>query len=156
MNVGVSDAGNGPEHAVNELDCCQQAADFNHEHDGVLHHGAWIQLEEGIDNRASDDAPVPDTQVFALLNHAFMRSEEHTSELQSQSNLVCRLLLEKNNIVLLVVADDEPLRHSLDPCRIAAQWLHLIGHQRHSVACRIRTSIWSNRITLSYCLLNAR
>src|SRR2546430_7126567 len=26
-----------------------------------------------------------------------MRSEEHTSELQSQSNLVCRLLLEKKN-----------------------------------------------------------
>src|SRR2546430_6164368 len=26
-----------------------------------------------------------------------MRSEEHTSELQSQSNIVCRLLLEKNN-----------------------------------------------------------
>src|SRR2546430_9890566 len=25
------------------------------------------------------------------------RSEEHTSELQSQSNLVCRLLLENNN-----------------------------------------------------------
>src|SRR5256886_10505982 len=32
------------------------------------------------------------------------RSEEHTSELQSQSNLVCRLLLEKkkhNNLMLL-------------------------------------------------------
>src|SRR2546430_2946937 len=27
----------------------------------------------------------------------FTRSEEHTSELQSQSNLVCRLLLEKKN-----------------------------------------------------------
>src|SRR2546430_3613279 len=27
-----------------------------------------------------------------------LRSEEHTSELQSQSNLVCRLLLEKKNI----------------------------------------------------------
>src|SRR5438270_2156963 len=27
--------------------------------------------------------------------HQPMRSEEHTSELQSQSNLVCRLLLEK-------------------------------------------------------------
>src|SRR2546427_8833538 len=26
------------------------------------------------------------------------RSEEHTSELQSQSNIVCRLLLEKKNI----------------------------------------------------------
>src|SRR2546430_7373234 len=32
---------------------------------------------------------------------ATQRSEEHTSELQSQSNLVCRLLLEKkkNNIL---------------------------------------------------------
>src|SRR5256886_6139461 len=28
--------------------------------------------------------------------YAILRSEEHTSELQSQSNLVCRLLLEKN------------------------------------------------------------
>src|SRR2546427_2893106 len=27
-----------------------------------------------------------------------MRSEEHTSELQSQSNLVCRLLLEKKKL----------------------------------------------------------
>src|SRR2546427_7396245 len=27
--------------------------------------------------------------------HCVVRSEEHTSELQSQSNLVCRLLLEK-------------------------------------------------------------
>src|SRR5690606_7419780 len=27
-----------------------------------------------------------------------MRSEEHTSELQSRENLVCRLLLEKNNL----------------------------------------------------------
>src|SRR2546427_7727030 len=35
--------------------------------------------------------------VFAGLNigHPVQRSEEHTSELQSQSNLVCRLLLEK-------------------------------------------------------------
>src|SRR5256886_7791997 len=29
------------------------------------------------------------------------RSEEHTSELQSQSNLVCRLLLEKKKFTLL-------------------------------------------------------
>src|SRR2546427_4002541 len=32
-----------------------------------------------------------------LLEVAKTRSEEHTSELQSQSNLVCRLLLEKKN-----------------------------------------------------------
>src|SRR5256886_6724235 len=32
----------------------------------------------------------------SLVNTLFvLRSEEHTSELQSQSNLVCRLLLEK-------------------------------------------------------------
>src|SRR2546427_9580004 len=30
-------------------------------------------------------------------NSGKSRSEEHTSELQSQSNLVCRLLLEKKN-----------------------------------------------------------
>src|SRR5689334_24756235 len=29
--------------------------------------------------------------------HANLRSEEHTSELQSQFHLVCRLLLEKKN-----------------------------------------------------------
>src|SRR2546427_7787674 len=28
-----------------------------------------------------------------------IRSEEHTSELQSQSNLVCRLLLEKKKVI---------------------------------------------------------
>src|SRR5688572_31192317 len=33
---------------------------------------------------------IPGVDVYELL-----RSEEHTSELQSQSNLVCRLLLEK-------------------------------------------------------------
>src|SRR5688572_31875084 len=31
------------------------------------------------------------------------RSEEHTSELQSQSNLVCRLLLEKKKIIKVIV-----------------------------------------------------
>src|SRR2546430_10796039 len=32
---------------------------------------------------------------FAAPHHVRRRSEEHTSELQPQSNLVCRLLLEK-------------------------------------------------------------
>src|SRR2546430_7339589 len=34
-------------------------------------------------------------QVIQVQNLEASRSEEHTSELQSQSNLVCRLLLEK-------------------------------------------------------------
>src|SRR2546430_12389548 len=33
--------------------------------------------------------------VLGIFAEAAFRSEEHTSELQSQSNLVCRLLLEK-------------------------------------------------------------
>src|SRR2546430_3993031 len=34
---------------------------------------------------------------YLVGTHVVTRSEEHTSELQSQSNLVCRLLLEKQN-----------------------------------------------------------
>src|SRR2546430_137893 len=37
----------------------------------------------------------PDAARFLDLMYVGTRSEEHTSELQSQSNLVCRLLLEK-------------------------------------------------------------
>src|SRR2546430_10296155 len=33
--------------------------------------------------------------VMDIVPAHYLRSEEHTSELQSQSNLVCRLLLEK-------------------------------------------------------------
>src|SRR2546430_9168522 len=39
------------------------------------------------------------TAIAAELIANYARSEEHTSELQSQSNLVCRLLLEKKNIL---------------------------------------------------------
>src|SRR2546430_5632617 len=35
------------------------------------------------------------TEALGRLGLCHTRSEEHTSELQSQSNLVCRLLLEK-------------------------------------------------------------
>src|SRR3989475_406233 len=38
-----------------------------------------------------------------LAHHRTGRSEEHTSELQSQSNLVCRLLLEKKKYMLQVL-----------------------------------------------------
>src|SRR2546426_4745643 len=36
------------------------------------------------------------------------RSEEHTSELQSPCNLVCRLLLEKKNIALSALTSSPP------------------------------------------------
>src|SRR2546427_2356329 len=37
-------------------------------------------------------------EIYTFLGRGNRRSEEHTSELQSQSNLVCRLLLEKKKI----------------------------------------------------------
>src|SRR5688572_32106919 len=43
--------------------------------------------------RAGD--PRGDRRGPSAFGRAHERSEEHTSELQSQSNLVCRLLLEK-------------------------------------------------------------
>src|SRR2546430_7246099 len=39
--------------------------------------------------------------LMRVLSNA--RSEEHTSELQSQSNLVCRLLLEKKRVVVRII-----------------------------------------------------
>src|SRR3712207_8686491 len=40
--------------------------------------------------------------------HFWSRSEEHTSELQSRQYLVCRLLLEKKNISILILAYSPP------------------------------------------------
>src|SRR5437016_8397269 len=36
-------------------------------------------------------------KLRSIASHIMARSEEHTSELQSLTNLVCRLLLEKKN-----------------------------------------------------------
>src|SRR5256885_10803046 len=45
------------------------------------------------------------TCVLVFLRKTFLqRSEEHTSELQSPCNLVCRLLLEKKKIIIPIVA----------------------------------------------------
>src|SRR2546430_4391286 len=40
---------------------------------------------------------------------ADVRSEEHTSELQSQSNLVCRLLLEKKKTMFFCTNIERPI-----------------------------------------------
>src|SRR6266478_3676937 len=43
--------------------------------------------------------------------HRCQRSEEHTSELQSQSNLVCRLLLEKKKNRAAAKIGEEQIKH---------------------------------------------
>src|SRR2546430_13180636 len=45
-----------------------------------------------------DATPLGDITDHRVTRDRLARSEEHTSELQSQSNLVCRLLLEKKKI----------------------------------------------------------
>src|SRR3954464_13549159 len=52
------------------------------------------------------------------------RSEEHTSELQSHDNLVCRLLLEKNNHSTSGPHNTPPSRvhYSSSTCLRATQW----------------------------------
>src|SRR3989475_6118562 len=45
---------------------------------------------------------------LALKGVLWVRSEEHTSELQSQSNLVCRLLLEKKKKKETVPSKPDP------------------------------------------------
>src|SRR5688572_16747294 len=53
-----------------------------------------------IENQKSKIKNWPSRSATCAQTHrplTFPRSEEHTSELQSQSNLVCRLLLEKKN-----------------------------------------------------------
>src|SRR2546430_3002910 len=59
-----------------------QVAQDHHRDDVISRHGGeqWIHSIAPAQRRVPVDA---------------VRSEEHTSELQSQSNLVCRLLLEK-------------------------------------------------------------
>src|SRR5690606_41309728 len=48
-------------------------------------------------NYATDQAESPSTSTARQT--VPVRSEEHTSELQSRENLVCRLLLEKKNYI---------------------------------------------------------
>src|SRR2546430_3668800 len=70
--------------------------------------GFEVVLATNADKRALDQA----MQQFA---RQVTRSEEHTSELQSQSNLVCRLLLEKKN----PAAPLPDHRRLLDPYHLA-------------------------------------
>src|SRR5947209_14277749 len=64
-----------------------------------------LEIQEGRGSAATTQAVAAKTADFGYVDVPTMmrakllrRSEEHTSELQSRQYLVCRLLLEKNNI----------------------------------------------------------
>src|SRR5256886_7912139 len=87
----------------------------------------------------SSRSPKPDRSFAAC-----RRSEEHTSELQSQSNLVCRLLLEKKN----------KQQHSKD--QVSAQNLILTHPQKSPdthVASNLRHTQLAHPLQTSYLML---
>src|SRR2546427_3530599 len=59
------------------------------------HLGRTVEPADRLSDDAQPRGGVPDRRLALRNLDLDVRSEEHTSELQSQSNLVCRLLLEK-------------------------------------------------------------
>src|SRR2546430_9282915 len=94
-------------------------ADLNEEILGCGHLG--IKRYFALDHQAYEPGPLgtKNKELLGLVASAVLRcddcityrSEEHTSELQSQSNLVCRLLLEKKKCALPIAQQS-----SATPC----------------------------------------
>src|SRR5690606_41206781 len=63
--------------------------------------GGLVLLDNVLWGGAVIDPAADDEHTLAIraCNDAVARSEEHTSELQSRENLVCRLLLEKKKYI---------------------------------------------------------
>src|SRR3989442_11404974 len=74
-----------------------------------------------LDGLLADHLKVPVALHPALVSRMKIRSEEHTSELQSRPHLVCRLLLEKKK--------KENIQESDHHVRMAAN--DILHHPRH-------------------------
>src|SRR2546430_13626637 len=61
----------------------------------VEHRQRRRAVEEGLVGLVRARIPRAQAEAGKVQHAEHLRSEEHTSELQSQSNLVCRLLLEQ-------------------------------------------------------------
>src|SRR2546427_6201687 len=65
---------------------------------GALAKAAGYDVKSAYDGREAWEL-LQLARIPIVISDWYMRSEEHTSELQSQSNLVCRLLLEKKKTI---------------------------------------------------------
>src|SRR3712207_7736202 len=68
--------------------------------DALGHDAERIDVQTGICLVQDAEARLQQRHLQNL--HAFLRSEEHTSELQSRQYLVCRLLLEKKKNIIVI------------------------------------------------------
>src|SRR2546427_2039751 len=79
----------------------------------------YTTLFRSLSRLRDEDAPRPSgkcrLRAFHGCDATHERSEEHTSELQSQSNLVCRLLLEKKKGQPRVTRTNPLLQHQPPP-----------------------------------------
>src|SRR5260221_3446947 len=80
-----------------------------------------------IEKKLEDSCPPDTLNCPDILLLQCERSEEHTSELQSHSDLVCRLLLEKKKKYMIVASDVTKGQVS---CRVR---LHRQASKCHSV-----------------------
>src|SRR5260370_21416958 len=90
----------------------------------VLHRGGGVSADHfGRDAIRALMVTVPDMQAIASIpTRTGSRSEEHTSELPSHLNLVCRLLLEKKKNPLRVQRNPPllyPSTHARAPPHLA-------------------------------------
>src|SRR5690554_7021475 len=72
--------------AIKTLNILQQGS-------GIAHNSPWPVLRQLRPSIVKKYHFIPAAQPGRICN--YLRSEEHTSELQSRPHLVCRLLLEK-------------------------------------------------------------
>src|SRR5437868_14757574 len=66
-----------------------------------LHDALPILTSSGLTNMVCASRPISSERSFVVCHASISRSEEHTSELQSRFDLVCRLLLEKKKNIIV-------------------------------------------------------
>src|SRR5256885_7776409 len=88
--------------------------------------------------------------LLLFVNNTFFRSEEHTSELQSPCNLVCRLLLEKKKQNILNNSVIPPLFSvNYDP----AQGHHIHRYTHTPTTMAGPTQLYKDHLAPSACWL---
>src|SRR3712207_8100148 len=79
-----------------------RSRNFDHYLDGVYYDrrpSLWIEPQGGWGKGSIQLVEIPtDDEIHDNIVAMWVRSEEHTSELQSRQYLVCRLLLEKKKV----------------------------------------------------------